>query len=450
MSISIFLSVILLLIYFNISIRLFASAFLLYYVYFSQKKIKIIKALLLFSFTFLLVFLTEGVITSNTLSFGFKKEEITRVTGYVIQDSTKKKFNNLCQIELVECNVKSGAVSTGQGVIYVSFLGKDALYASDLVSFDGSFKDFGFSANSYFVRKRPSYNLMREKVLTLFKSAFPFTDEGHLSLMLLLGLQEDAEYPLSQKARGSGTSFVLALSGMHIGLFSFLLGLLLKPLFGRRNARIISFVLLSFYLLLIGPKPSLVRALLLSLIFYLHPSSLGIEKLLVAFLLQLILFPLAIISISAVFSYLSLSGILAFYPYFTDKIDSLYIMPRALSPFILTLSAIIYTVPFSYLIFGQYQLSALCTSFFISLLIYLYMVFSLLVLIIPSFSFLLTPIYKAISFLMDKGAIVEMQTTIYPYLILLFVLLLVVLLSSILSSRRRNICGALTMTVQKR
>ena len=450
MSISIFLSLILLFLYFNISIRLLASAFLLYYVYFTQKRIKIIKAILLFIFTLLLVLLTERLITSNTLSFGFKKEEVTRVTGYVIQDSTKKKFNNLCQIELAECNVKSGAVATAQGVIYVSFLGKDALYASDLVSFDGSFKDFGFSANSYFVRKRPSYNLMREKVLTLFKSAFPFTDEGHLSLMLLLGLQEDAEYPLSQKARGSGTSFVLALSGMHIGLFSFLLGLLLKPLFGRRNARIISFVLLSFYLLLIGPKPSLVRALLLSLIFYLHPSSLGIEKLLVAFLLQLILFPLSIISISAVFSYLSLSGILAFYPYFTDKIDSLYIMPRALSPFILTLSAIIYTVPFSYLIFGQYQLSALCTSFFISLLIYLYMVFSLLVLIIPSFSFLLTPIYKAISFLMDKGAIVEMQTTIYPYLILLFVLLLVVLLSSILSSRRRNICGALTMTVQKR
>ncbi len=311
----------------------------------------------------------------------------------------------------------------------------------ELISADGRFSEYGFNARSAFSREHNSFNKSRVKLIDKLLRRLDSGDSGvdNLSIMLLLGFSDVDNSELSLLARSSGTTFLLALSGMHIGLLSHLLSLALRPFFRRREAKAFSLLLLTLYIALIGPKPSIIRAYFLSLLFLIFPSNKAEENLFLTFLLQLLFFPESVTSLSAAFSYIALSGILGLSSYISAAMDEIILLPLPLtSSFSASLAALIFSVPFTYMVFGSYQLSSLVSTIILTPLIYLYMLLSIASLLFPLPAFFRSCVYALIKRIMELGSI-SMQTTLVPYFAMVFSVLCLLLLSYILKSRRRYV-----------
>ncbi|MBU8914234.1 MAG: ComEC/Rec2 family competence protein [Spirochaetales bacterium] len=130
---------------------------------------------------------------------------------------------------------------------------------------------------------------------------------------LLLGVDTDLTARTEELFRRAGVSHVLALSGMHLAIVAALVVALALPLFGRRVALVSGAVVALAYTLLIGGRPSLVRATImceitLLLILFERPLHL-VEVVSAAFLVHLLAQPTAIAEVSFQLSYLALLGI---------------------------------------------------------------------------------------------------------------------------------------------
>lgn len=420
---------------------------------FALSREKTVRSLLLHFLLALLISITfSHSLNSSIYSAGFDDKRITRVAGKVSFDSADGKFNSSSvTIELSECGVASGAAASSRGKLTVYYPGKQRLYAGDIVSFEGKIKANYFSANKLTLIERKRANKARLVILTKLSKRLQtgFREADELSSMLLLGISSDPEFELKQLAQKSGTSYVLALSGMHISLLSLLLLAAFKPVLGKRGGKLVSLIIILIYVFLIGPKPSLLRAVILSLCFFVRSKRSGGENLFLTFLIQLALFPSNTQSLSSVLSYISLSGILGFSGLIKRRLDSLLLLPNALaSSLSASLSAQLFIAPFSLVVFGYYQLSSIFTAFIISTFIYLYMLLSIFSLALPVGKPRLY-IYKLIKQTMLLGSKAKAQETIIPYLVMCSLLLLLFILSYILSERR-NTCGISIMTVQKR
>jgi competence protein ComEC len=139
-------------------------------------------------------------------------------------------------------------------------------------------------------------------------------DSGGLLLALLVGSRDGLSAEENRIFREAGCSHILALSGMHLGILSAVILLILKPLPGRKPAFIISSVLIFIYLVLTGFGTSLVRAALmyflfaLSNTFYRKPS--GLNILLLSFVLLTAVSPASFYTLSFQLSFLAVAGIL--------------------------------------------------------------------------------------------------------------------------------------------
>ncbi len=388
------------------------------------------------------VHLSSTALDEITLSTSFEKSDIHHITGYVVSDGTLSSFNRQrITLEVRECNIKNGSVAAAKGVVSVTLPRKKMFLTGDLISADGHFNEYGFQAKSAFLKRRSAFNRSRALLLNDLARRLHSGDEGadNLSIMLLLGFSDVENSELSLLARSSGTSFLLALSGMHIGLLSHIISSFFRLFGSKREAKAIALLLLTFYIALVGPKPSVVRAYILSLCFLLFPSNKGEENLLFTLILQLLIFPASVITLSAAFSYIALAGIMGLSSLIRKALDEVILLPIYFtSSFSASLSALLFSVPFTYMVFGSYQLSSLLSTIVLSPLIYLYMLLSIVSLFLPLPSSLRSILYKAIKRIMKIGSI-EMQTTMTPYFIMALSVLCLLLLSYILNRRRRYV-----------
>ncbi|MBQ9184614.1 MAG: ComEC/Rec2 family competence protein [Bacteroidales bacterium] len=161
--------------------------------------------------------------------------------------------------------------------------------------------------------------------LTAAVEALPFSSDGTAALVkaLALGDRSSLSPEVSAAFRASGASHILALSGLHLGIFYMLLSYIMAPL-GRspvvRRAKSLTIILLSAgYVVIAGASASLVRALLFIILregasmMYRKISLLRI--LLCAMMIQLMLSPGEIASASFQLSYLAVFGIALVYPW---------------------------------------------------------------------------------------------------------------------------------------
>lgn len=78
---------------------------------------------------------------------------------------------------------------------------------------------------------------------------------------ITLGVRQEEAKPFIPAFRQTGTLHLFAVSGLHVGMFGFLLWLILRPLgLNRRQAIFVIVPLLFFYALITGAKPSSLRA----------------------------------------------------------------------------------------------------------------------------------------------------------------------------------------------
>lgn len=136
---------------------------------------------------------------------------------------------------------------------------------------------------------------------------------GPLLAALLLGDGTDVDPRVDLLFRRSGTIHLLALSGMHLAVIALLVRGALRPLAGPRPAAIASFVAAVLYVVLVGPRPGLVRACLLvgiaTVLSGCDRRRPLVELLAAAFLVQLVIQPETTSSLGFQLSYLSLLGI---------------------------------------------------------------------------------------------------------------------------------------------
>ena len=154
----------------------------------------------------------------------------------------------------------------------------------------------------------------------------------------------------------SGTMHLLALSGMHLGVLVAAVRLLAARLFGRRAADLIAVAVALLYVLLVGARPGLIRALLLVTIVLfarrLDRQRPLVELLAAAFLLHLLLFPSHLQSVGFVLSYASLAGIALVLPWMIHATETVVPAPIA-GPIGAGLAATAWTAPLSLHTFGM-------------------------------------------------------------------------------------------------
>jgi ComEC/Rec2-related protein len=237
--------------------------------------------------------------------------------------------------------------------------------------------------------KRPFWVKIRLQILSLFLKE---RKEPYQALLnaLLLGVKDGLAKDVILLFQKSGTSHILALSGMHVGILVLLLNWLLSFFIrGNRLSCIIS-ILLICYNFLAGPFPSLIRAVLM---YVLHTVAglLGrrissIDLLATTFLCMTFLFPESIQTYSSVLSYTAVLGIFLVSPRLRRLLRP-FLPEPLLTPVSLSLSAQAATAPLTAIMFGQVPLFGWLASIFLSPLIFVFLwigiVFRVLLIFIP-------------------------------------------------------------------
>ncbi len=107
----------------------------------------------------------------------------------------------------------------------------------------------------------------REKVLTILRKYIPGDKELGLAEALLIGYKNDLEQSLVQSYTNTGVVHIIAISGLHLGLIYWLLGLFFKPLKSNKKTKWLRPVLiitgLWLFSFLAGAQPSILRSALM-------------------------------------------------------------------------------------------------------------------------------------------------------------------------------------------
>lgn len=131
---------------------------------------------------------------------------------------------------------------------------------------------------------------------------------------LLLGQRQELPIKLMSRFRKSGSLHVLALSGLHVGIIYILLYYLFIFLPGRNYRIIAASIIVSAYLFLVGPRPSLTRAVIMLCaggMAYLADRDFNpLNILSLAAAVILLIEPLSLFELSFQLSFLSLLGII--------------------------------------------------------------------------------------------------------------------------------------------
>ncbi len=269
-----------------------------------------------------------------------------------------------------------------------------------LYSFSGKYSDKGFyvktcDSGDWEKNIRGRLSKFRALCRLHFKRLmYGWGRGGGLLLALLCGSREYTDPSTQDNFRRAGLSHILALSGMHLSMFS-----AIAIFFGNRaGVKKLTFVLriitLVAFVWFAGFSPSLTRAFICALLMLvstiagaLKPDMLSI--LCFSFLLQSAICPQDIHETAFILSYGALAGILIFNRFFYRIYTKLF--PRSFSSSLSAATAAqTFTAPISLNIFGSFSpigiISATVVSPFVTLFIYCGLSLILLSLIFPIIS----------------------------------------------------------------
>ena len=236
---------------------------------------------------------------------------------------------------------------------------------------------------------------------------------GGLLLALLSASKEYTSSEFSESFRLAGLSHILALSGMHVSIFSGITEKTFKNIFGKNKTQIISLCSVILFVWFAGLSPSLARALISTIILFLI-KKIGIkmqvlEVLCLSFLIQIMILPQDSSAISFILSYLALFGILTMgeliKPFLTRFLGS-----NLSSSVSASVGAVLMTSPISAFIWGYITPIGIISTIIISPLVTFFLVFGLisviLCLIFPFLSYPLGTILQIVYYVIEKVAFI--------------------------------------------
>lgn len=181
----------------------------------------------------------------------------------------------------------------------------------------------------------------------------------------------------------TGTMHLLALSGMHLGILTILLTLIVRRLFLHRWLKAASILLIIFlvwsYTLFAGLPTSLCRAAAMYSLMLcgslLNRSGFSINSLCCTAFAMLSLNPLYLYDVGFQLSFLSMLGILIICPHFQNTLTKIRFVRWIVGSILVSISAQLFTIPLTAYKFGTFApysaLSTLLVTPFTALLIYM-------------------------------------------------------------------------------
>jgi competence protein ComEC len=341
------------------------------------------------------LFLGTGarIAASTEVRLGMAEGQVTGVAGRLIEDPRLVAGGRgMGTLELEYVRGKGGLRTSAQGAMPV-FFPDDAL--KRLKSFGRGSRIYiegnlapGREGEGPLFRARAVHITTPAGALERFRTALrlKLTEQfsrhkwGGLSLALLLGIRDNLDTNLALSYKNAGCAHVLALSGMHLAIVSSVLAFFLKKPLGLRAAAIVGAVFIIAYVYLVGVQPSLARSAIMYLLGALALLGAFPKKapllLALAFLIQIVIWPVSGDSLSFILSYLALAGIL----FIGEGVHSLLRgpVPEILSqPLSASLGAFAATSPVTAAFFGIIQAAGIFAGLVIVPLTTLFMLISM-------------------------------------------------------------------------
>jgi len=279
---------------------------------------------------FLLIFGSFGVhrVFRQRASPGIVLDKIIRVQVLLTSDpKTTANGGWVAEGRLIESRSENLTASARGRIVIFGSGSADALGAGVFVRMEGRLKAHGdiagengssltfFSRDFHASGWKTRYHSFRHRLNTalLERLSGSDPDTGSLIATLLLGRNTDPGSPVMRRFRDSGCIHLFALSGFHLGMIAIAVKFITKPLVGYSVSAIISAIGAVIFLVLVGPRPSLFRAVTMYLLWTydsLRGYRLGILPYLsAAFIIQMVIFPQSSLTLSFQLSYLALCGL---------------------------------------------------------------------------------------------------------------------------------------------
>ncbi|MBO4533398.1 MAG: ComEC/Rec2 family competence protein [Treponema sp.] len=238
---------------------------------------------------------------------------------------------------------------------------------------------------------------------------------GGLLLALLCGAKEYTSSDISLSFKNAGLSHILALSGMHLSMFSGIAIFAGKKIGRKKLTFIIRIIALVLFVWFAGFSPSLLRAFLCNMLLIIAALA-NVKKpdmllvLAFSFLCQTIIAPQDIFNSGFILSYAALAGILLTNSFF-NKIYSRFLPSYFAASLGSSTGAQIFTAPVSLKLFGSFAPVGIIATSIVSPVVTLF-IYSGLVLIILS---LVCPVIAGAS-----GFFINLEYTVIKYLVAFF------------------------------
>ena len=200
-------------------------------------------------------------------------------------------------------------------------------------------------------------------------------------LGILLGKDEGIEQGIKENFAKASFSHILAVSGLHVVCVITILGFLLsKGKIGRRKIKVITLLVLAFFVLLTNHTPSVRRACMMAgfgiLATLVERKSDTINNIAISLLIILIQNPFSLMNTGLILSYSAVLGITLMSPIFLKENQNKTIWNEKIKPIIVISSLVqIAILPISIVLFQRFSItfifSNLLVSFFMGILMML-------------------------------------------------------------------------------
>ena len=213
----------------------------------------------------------------------YNTSESVEIVAKVTSEAQEKEYKNTYKIKAIEINKYKKDVD-----LYLNTDKKQDLKYGDIIRIKGKYKapDIqrnygGFSYREYLKTLNIYGNVTAERIEVIEKSkrndisffihqlkenvklnAKRYLDEETYSIYLglILGDTSNIEDETKEAFRDSNMSHILAVSGMHITYIVIGIVIFLSKLSGKKIAKILSVIVLVFYITITGFSPSIMRA----------------------------------------------------------------------------------------------------------------------------------------------------------------------------------------------
>ncbi len=161
----------------------------------------------------------------------------------------------------------------------------------------------------------PFFAFLRQEIAEVFRFSL-FEPEASLLVGTVLGIKEKMPFDFYEALRRTGTLHIVVVSGFNISLISGRLLDWLAPYVGRKKALVLAFLMIWFYVSIVGFSPPVVRAAIMASFVYLSQFLGKVfnawRALIVSALIMILINPNLVVDISFQLSFSAMAGLILF------------------------------------------------------------------------------------------------------------------------------------------